>query len=81
MAPRSKFIWTIYSNKNFDVDDVNEGQKIRWENPKKFIHELNKREWVGSFLTAHQHIEGHFSAIIGVKIKNEIHLTTTRRSK
>jgi len=43
MAPPMEFILTIYREK-MDRDDIEEGQKIRWENPQKFMHKLNKQQ-------------------------------------
>jgi len=45
----------------------------------KFCITAQHSESVSSFLTASQHIIGHFSAITGIKIKNGIYLTTIRR--
>jgi len=43
MVPLMDFIWVIYSPQKFDGDIV-KGRKIRWENPQKFTHKLNKQQ-------------------------------------
>jgi len=44
MVPPMDFIWIIYSPQKFGGDSVEEEWKIRWENPQKFIHKLNKQQ-------------------------------------
>jgi len=42
MVPPVKFIWTVLAEK-IDGNNI-EGQKIRSENPHKFIRKLNKQQ-------------------------------------
>jgi len=34
----------VFLTKKFDGDNVEEGRKVRMENPPKFIHKLNKQQ-------------------------------------